>query len=511
MEFWKSIFQSQSKSPNNQKQSSGNTNANSKTVLVTSDLASNLAYIQQALFQTDDLQTRTFTKKGTTAQLIYLEGICDPNIIKTDIINRLLKADQIDTPEDIVTTLKFKYETNIEQLISHLLRGFALFFIEGSSQGYAFAAVAALARTPEEPPNEKVIYGAHTGFIEDLNTNLQLIRKTIHNRDLTVRYYQVGSTTDTKIAVMYMGNTACPKIVKEIENRIQSIQMKDIIPGNIIHEIIEDNPYSPFPQILTTERADRSCANLIEGRVIIFVEGTACAFVLPVSFFSFYQSTDDYAIRWIPATFIRLLRFFSFLIAILLPAFYIAVTSFHSEIIPEGLFTVVKANLLRIPFAPIVEALFLEFTIELVREAGIRLPGPISSTIGIVGGLVIGESVVNAGFVSSVMIVVVAMTALATYVVPNHEMSISIRVIRFPIMFMASLFGFIGIVAIVLILLIHLCKLEPLGRPYLFPLSPMRIKNFLDTFIRAPIQAVQQLPNDVQEKPPSTNTKEDQS
>ncbi len=232
---------------------------------------------------------------------------------------------------------------------------------------------------------------------------------------------------------------------------------------------------------------DRVIGHLNEGRVAVFMEGNPSCLLIPVTFFAFFQSPDDYNSRWMIGSFIRAMRLVSIIIAVNLPAFYIAVIGFHFEVLPDDLVLPVVSSIRNIPFPPLIEALVMELTIELIREAGVRLPSRIGQTIGIVGGLVIGDAVVRAGLISNTMIVVVAITAVAAYSIPTTEMSDAVRFLRFPHMLLASTFGFVGIMFGFMFTLSHLCRLESFGTAYFAPWAPFRLKDIKDTFIRLPL------------------------
>lgn len=284
-----------------------------------------------------------------------------------------------------------------------------------------------------------------------------------------------------------MKNLANEEIVKEFKRRINRISIDQVPSIGYLQELIEDSTWSPFPHILNTERVDRVVGHLNEGRVAIFLEGNPSCLLIPVTFFAFFQSPDDYNSRWMIGTFIRSMRLVSIAIAVNLPAIYIAVIGFHFEVLPDDLVLPVVSSIRNIPFPPLIEALVMELTIELIREAGVRLPTRIGQTIGIVGGLVIGDAVVRAGLISNTMIVVVAITAVSAYSIPTTEMSDAVRLLRFPLMLLASTFGFVGIVFGFMFILAHLCRLESFGTPYFAPWAPFRLKDIKDTFIRLPI------------------------
>ncbi len=245
---------------------------------------------------------------------------------------------------------------------------------------------------------------------------------------------------------------------------------------------------------MLTERPDFAAAEILQGRYVIVVDRSPSVVIGPATFDSFFKSIDDYSSRWMVASFIRLMRYFGFLIAIFLPAIYIATISFHFEIIPLKLLFSIGVSRERIPFPPYIEAFIMELTLEMLREAGIRLPTKIGQTVGIVGGIVIGQAAVEAGIVSNIMVIVVALTAIASFIIPNYEMGSAIRIVRFPMMILASLFGFIGISVGLMIIVAHFIALESLGTPYGSPIAPLRFSDWKDVFIRFPQWSIKNRP-----------------
>lgn len=341
-------------------------------------------------------------------------------------------------------------------------------------------------RSPSEPINEQAIRGSHEGFVESIDLNISLLRKEIFTHDLVVKSYFVGRESKTNITIIYMHSIAEKDVINLLEKKIKDIKNDSAFSSGIIEDYLEENPLSPFPQFLNTERPDRVIANLNEGKVAMFVDSSPTAIIGPATFFSFYQTVDDFNSQTLIGTFYRLLRILSFPIAILLPSFYIAILSFHPEILPIELSRKVKQIVDEIPYRPILEALIVEVIIEMIREASIRLPAPIGQTIGIVGGLVVGDAIVNAGLASNIMIIVVALTALASFTTPSHEMNSAIRLLRFPFMMLGSFFGFLGIAIGSMILYIHLLNLSSLKQPYLSPFIPFQPKEFKKVFFREP-------------------------
>ncbi|SFE48028.1 spore germination protein KA [Lentibacillus persicus] len=465
------------------------------TKQISSKLDDNLSYIQQKLNHPSDLQ-KMYLKDGK-ALLVYLETLSDQDKVNEKVILPLSKMDnnqiQIKNMESTG-----KQHTDLHEGIKQLLKGHALLFIKGTPELYTFNATAIHNRSVDEPANEKVVRGSHEGFVENIIININLIRKRIESTDLAVRYYKVGERSNTNVGVLFMQSLADPEVVKKLDERLKWITSDTIISPGYVEEFIEDTPSSPFPQMLNTERPDGVMSDLMEGRVAVMVEGSPTALILPVTLMAFYQTPDDYNGRWIAGSYLRMIRLLSFFLAVTLPAFYTAIIAFHFEFIPNDLVLPIKASIDDIAYPPILEALVMVITIELIREAGVRLPTPVGQTIGIVGGLIIGDAVVRAGLISNVMIVIIATTAIASFVVPSNEMSTTVRILIYPMILSAALLGFVGITFASMIILIHLCKLESFGTPYFSPWAPLKWNELKDTFIRVPVWKMNQRPSDTQ-------------
>ncbi|QJD85444.1 spore germination protein [Cohnella herbarum] len=492
MGFFSRIFSNNRRTSKGARKSSRTVQASEN---VSATVKDNLSYVNRALFQTADLVSRPISYLSEQGRLLYLNSVTDPNKIHEFILEPMQRAREVNLDRDL-TSVSVEKLTNLENAIDYMMQGYAILFLEGYPVCRAIKVNVINNRSVDEPQNEKAVQGAHDGFIESMLVNLQLVRKQINSRNLVVRKYTIGKMTKTDISIVYMNDLASADVVEEIERRIKTINADNVMNGYLMLEYIENESYSPFPQILQTERPDRVAGNLLEGRVALLMDGTPAVLIVPSTFFVFYQSPDDYNSRSLAGTFIRLLRLFSFFIAITLPAYYIAVVSFHYEVIPMELFYQIKGSVEKIPYPPILEALFMELTIELLREAGMRLPAPIGQSIGIVGGLVIGDAVVRVGLVSYPMIIVVALTAIASFVVPSHEMSNSVRLLRFPVMISAALLGFMGIVFSITLIFVHLCKLESFGTPYFAPVAPLRFKDWKDAVFRFPFWKLNERPID---------------
>jgi spore germination protein KA len=457
--------------------------------------------IERSFSSSEDLMTHWVEMPADKSKvaLIFLDSIIDKQKLQDLILNPLFELDKdidLHTFEKVIN-IDFKKQTDFTKIQELLLQSYTLIFTKDSTCFFSVFTPVKTERDISEPDNEAVIRGSHEGFIESMSTNIALIRKRLKSQKLVVKYLKVGKETHTNIAMLYMSDIANPEILHEVERRITSIEADSVMtPGNI-EESIEDRTFSLFPQTLSTERPDRVAANLMEGRVALLYDSSPTVNLAPVNFFVFFQTPDDYNKRWMLGSFYRMIRLFSFFIAIGLPAFYIAIVSFHYEVIPSALILLMKSSLENIPYPPLFEALVMELTIELIREAAIRLPTRIGSTIAIVGGLVIGDAVVKAGLISNLMIIVVATTAIAAYTVPSNEMSLAVRLLRFPFMVAAATFGFLGIVFGLIIMFFHLCRLYSFGTPYFAPLAPFKIGDLKDTIIRLPFFKMNSRPSDI--------------
>ncbi|WP_139488792.1 spore germination protein [Brevibacillus dissolubilis] len=441
----------------------------------------------KATLTTDDLLTKHLTIDQLNLTIYYIDTLTDIDKLNQQILSPLLQ----EKGENLLNTIHSiasKQMDSADQAVKYLLRGSSVISLEeqdGQLSLWNLDTGSAFHRSISEPVGEKIIEGGHEGLVERLSINLHLIRKKITNKDLIVRYYRLGTHTDTEVALVYIQSLVDQDVLDEVTERLANIETDSVISQAVLEEIIEDNPLSLFPMMLNTERVDRVAANLAEGRFAILIDGLASVIILPVTFFSLYQSPDDYNARWINGSFIRLIRIAGFLIATTLPAFYISVISFHFELIPNELITSIHESVQHIPYPPLIEAFIMELTIELLREAGIRLHTAIGQSIGIVGGLVIGDAVVRAGLVSNIMIIVVALTAISSFVVPSNELRLSVRILRFPLMVLSSIFGLLGITFGFTILLIYLCKLESFGKPFFYPVSPLRLRKLKDSLARS--------------------------
>lgn len=462
----------------------------------TSDaLEENLGRIRELFGDANDLNVRRLRIRSTgeEAAVVYLEGLTDKNAINNNVLKPLLGETESEGVLS-VTIGRVGWLTKWSDIVPAILKGKSVLFVEGHAEARVLGTEGWPQRSIEDPQMEASLKGAHQGFVETIEQNVALIRRYLPHRQLKFTNLTVGRRGDTRVSIVYLADVANPEILKELEDRISQLDVDVIINTGELAELIEDNPYSPFPQMLITERPDAAVSQIVQGRFVVLVDRSPGVLVAPAPFTSFFQSIDDYSTRWSIATFIRLLRFMAFFVSIGLPAFYIAVTSFNFELIPIKLLLAIGEYRGSVPFSPFVEAIFMELTLEMIREAGVRLPAPVGQTVGIVGGIVIGQAIVQAGLISNLMVIVVAFTAIASFILPNFDLVAAVRLIRFSLMIAAAMFGIFGIMIGMMVLIGHVIALESLGTPFASSFAPIRFSDWKDTFIRAPLWKMNRRP-----------------
>ncbi|WP_082614639.1 spore germination protein [Paenibacillus sp. Soil787] len=461
-------------------------------------LASNVDEIRSAFTETPDLAIRQLEVKQLKCQavLVFLEGLVDKNSINNNVIDPLKhKEGSGNTLFDLSVTIGQMKQTNEwREVESAILHGKSVLFVDGSSSALVIDSQGWPQRAIEDPQLETSMRGAHQGLVETGSQSIAMIRRYIPNKELKIRQLMVGSRAECTLSILFLADVAHPELLKELEDRIVKLDIDAIINTGELAELIEDNPYSPFPQFILTERPDAVASQILQGRLAVVVDRSPSVLIAPAGFTSFFQSVDDYSMRWSVASIIRMLRFVGFFMAICLPAGYISLISFNYEMIPLKLLLNIGEYRAQVPFPSILEALLMEIMLEMIREAGIRLPAPVGQSIGVVGAIVVGQAAVQAGIVSNLMIIVVASTAIASFIIPNYDMSAAIRLLRFPMMIITSLFGIVGLVIGLMTLVLHLISLESLGTPYGTPFAPIRLADWKDTFIRMPLWKMDKRP-----------------
>ena len=422
------------------------------------------------------------------ALLIFIDGLSDRETQNLAVLQPLmLFSSVIKDNSDLVGLVSNKLlpgnqvvrTSKINDVINGILDGSSILIIDGVNEALVIETKGWEHRGVERPANEAVVIGPQEGFTESFRSNTASVRRYLKDPKLMTEIFRVGKRSNTVLGIMYIKDIANPKLLKELKYRINSIALTSdyIAETGALQELLEDHPRSFIPQILSTERPDRVAAFIREGCVGIIMANSPNSLVLPITFTVFLHTAEDYYLRWPFGNFLRIIRASSIFIALLLPALYIAMINYHQEMIPTDLLLAITAAREKVPFPALIELLFMEFAFELIREAGIRIPSVIGPTIGIVGALILGQAAVAASIVSPILIVIIAITALGAFVVPNYSASFTIRLLRFMFTFLAGLLGFFGIAFGVFLMSLHMASLTSFGVPFLTPISPYRPKN----------------------------------
>ncbi|WP_432661857.1 spore germination protein [Wukongibacter baidiensis] len=513
--FWKFFKRKNEYSSSNRQRKIDDSNSKGPLNI---NLHENIKIVKEVLGESSDIVTRIFPvgeEIKTEVGVIYTDGLVD----KTLIQDFILKALMIDIRRTTINTdMSFKKSffeilknfglpdgdikeiSDFKDLFVHLLSGDTIVLIDGYCEGFVVSSRGWADRGVPTPDSETVVRGPKDGFTETLRTNTALIRRRIKDTNLRIETKRIGQRTKTDVAIAYIQDIANDKIVKEVRKRLNRIDIDGILESGYIEELIQDGVYSPFPTVYNTERPDAISAGLLEGRIAILVDGTPFVLLVPALFVHFLQAPEDYYQRFDISTLIRLLRYISFFIALLTPSIYIAVTTFHQEMIPTSLLISIAAQREGVPFPAFVEALIMEVTFEILREAGVRMPRAVGAAISIVGALVLGEAAVQAGIVSPVMVIVVSLTAISSFVFPTYNMAIAVRMLRFVLMILSATFGLYGMALGLIGVVLHLCSLRSLGIPYMSPMAPFNWSDQKDTISRFPLWSMFYRPRLINQK-----------
>lgn len=491
----------------------GNTNqTNEQDIQLTGCYDSDIQHIKNSIGQNSDVHFREFLIGGMNnkASIIYVDGLADSDLINTHVITQLMKEgvteeaeSKLRSGENFKSYLKQNLlpvaemmETNLfMDAVEKVLSGYTALLVDGIAEVMFVSAPRGMQRNAEEPVSEALIRGPRVGFTEKLGDNTGLLRVHGRNSSLQLTQYQVGNRVKKDLVVAYMKDIADPQLIDEVKKRIEQINIDDPLESGYIEQLIEDNWLSPFQQTQNTERPDRVIGALLEGRVAILLNGTPFALIVPVTFSMLLQSPEDYYERWVWGTFIRFVRYAAAFLALLAPALYISFISYHPGLIPTKLALTIINTREGVPFPSIIEALIMELAIEILREAGIRLPKPVGPAMGIVGGLIIGEAAVQAGIVSPFLVIIVAVTAISSFSIPSYSAGITLRVLRFAAMFSAALFGLFGVIMFFLLMCSHLVRLKSFGVPYAVPMVSYKLSDWKDFFVRAPLFMMKKRPS----------------
>jgi len=476
------------------------------------NLDKNIEFLQKTTGNSSDIQYRHVTlggNSGRKACIVITEGLVE-NLLVLGFLESILEKEmdgQIPSEqmmeqlrERILPISKVGTVQTWTDLFHALLSGQSILLLDGMAKALTVSTEGGEFRSIQEPTSEVSIRGPKDSFTESLITNTALIRRRIKNPNLWVERLEIGKVTKTEVNVIYIKGIANDKIVQEVKERLQRIEYGQVLDSGTVEQFIEDQTFSPFPTVYHTERPDVVSSNLAEGRVAIVCDGSPFVLTVPALFVEFFQATDDYYARFDISVAIRFLRVIAFFISLIAPATYVAITTFHHEMIPTILLLSIAAQREAVPFPAFLEAFLMEMAFEILREAGIRLPRFIGQTVSIVGALVIGQAAVQANLVSPAMVIVVSITGIASFATPSYSVAISARLIRFAIMILAAFIGFYGIVISLMFMVLHLNSLRSFGVPYMEPLSPMIFSELGDTLVRMPVRTLKMRPKLISQK-----------
>ena len=503
-------------------QISNNEQEHKITQKVSKYLQENLTYLTvkyNALINSD-IVIRKFTLNGKgkqyNAALVYIDGMVNSDIVNHYVLNPLMHKNQTNTektsetliinkntdlnfhttqtPElqniiynSLISQNSIKTESQFSNIIPEINAGFTCLLVDTLDQAFCVEAKGYKTRSITKPENEVVVRGSQEAFVENIRTNTSMIRRIINNENLVIEQLSLGKVTKTTVSFCYMKNIANEDLVNEVRFRLSNIDIDSIINSGTIEQLIQDSSSILFPQTFATERCDRACNNILEGRIVILVNGNPYALIVPAILIDFITSPEDTNLKHQYGNLIRVIRSIAFFVAMFMPALYVAVTNFHQELLPTDLVFAISAMRRSIPFPVIVELLIMEISFELIREASLRVPAPIGSTIGIIGGLILGEAAVSANLVTPLLIIIVAVTGICSYAIPDFSLNFTIRTFRFMYIILGYIAGFLGISFGIFIQLILLSNLQSFGASYFSPYLPPTNKNTDSSFFIKPI------------------------
>lgn len=458
-------------------------------------LTENINALKSLFAKSADLTIRNMklkTENSLSSALITIEGMCNKEIVALTIINPLLAYDFSDkTPDEIIDEIKnsilssseiVEFNT-VKEAVMFSTSGFAVLAIDGTERMIAIGAQGFSFRSVSEPESEVVQRGSREGFTEPLRINMTLIRRRIKSPDLVFETLTVGKESKTQLMLCYLQKSVSPEILGKIRTRLKNCDLSTVLASGYLSEYLEDkNCKSLFSGVGISERPDTVCGKLTEGRVAVLIDGTPAVIIIPHLFVEEFQSVDDYSNRPYYASFIRILKYISFFIAVFLPGMYTGFGQFHPEYFPTGLLIKTAESLSQTPLPVTLEVILITIVYEVMREAGLRIPKPLGHAVSIVGALVIGESAVSAGIISSSTLMVVATAAICSYLTPSLYPAIT--VLRFAFIIAGGVLGLWGIVLLTVIVLINMCAKTSLGVPYMSSLAPFSWRSMRDVFIR---------------------------
>ena len=452
-----------------------------------------------------------FHEKKIKAFIVLIDGMVDINLVNNHILKPLMlnnsknitvideiiknnvklkKFKKLSLEDSILNTLipqnSIKKQFKFSEIISSINTGNCALFIDSLPFVLDIDVKGFKQRSVSTPNNEVIIKGPQEAFVENIRTNTSMLRRIVNNENLIVENINVGKLTKTKCAICYMKNIANDDLVAEVKYRINNLEIDSLLASGQLEQLIANDNYIGIPDMISTERPDKVSKYLLQGRVAIIVNGCPYSIIIPGLFIDFMSSPEDSNIKPYFANFLRVIRLLSLMITLFLPGIYVAVTNFHQEILPTELLNSILSARQSVPFPVIFEILIMEISFELIREAGVRVPSPVGPTIGIVGALVLGQAAVSANIVSPILIIIVALTGIASFAIPDYSFGFHLRISRFAFIILGYIAGFLGIGIGIFVYISNLCSIKSFGVPYLIPYAPIEDSN-INGYIIPPI------------------------
>ncbi len=473
-------------------------------------LKKNLENFKNSFDESADLTIRPIKVLNTDAAIITMEGMINKETFATSVMNPIVYAF---TKEILTSSEKLEYIKNniltiteqidvetFEDAFKLIMSGFALLIFDGCKKALAIGVQGFNFRSISEPETEVMQKGSKEGFVEAVRINLTMIRRRVKNPKLKFEFLSVGKTSSTDICLCYIKDIVSDKILKELKKRISKINLQNVLAAEYLVPYIEKKgDLSFFSSVGFSERPDTVCGKIAEGRIAILVDGTPTALIVPYLFIEYFQTIDDYAERPYFATLTRWLKYLSFFIATLLPGLYVALAVFNPEVFPDRLISKIAYSIAGTPFPLMLETLIIHFIYEIMREAGLRLPRPLGHAVSIVGGLVIGETAVNAGLIGAPTLMVVALTAISSYVIPNlYEPTAILRLI---FILVGGILGIWGVMLLFSVLIVNICSKSNFGIPFVAPIAPFNFYSMRDVIMRASWKTLSKKNKNIQNMP----------
>ncbi|MBP1948636.1 spore germination protein [Virgibacillus litoralis] len=474
------------------KKKNGEMTSETSSAPISSSLEKNVSILKEIFESCDDIIFQPTQIDNKSVCFVYLSEMVNNQVLYE--IDRGLSHYSTDANRGFTSHIRQQFPlgtvnelSELQSVVRKILSGHTILIVDELDHIFSFHSTNSTGREVTEPTTESTVKGPKEGFVEDIHTNLRLIRRKLQTPSLKVEHLTLGQQTNTQVSIVYIKGVADDGIVNEVHQRLSRIDIDGVLDSHYIESMIKDSPKSPFPTIYSTERPDRVCGGLLDGKVGIITDGSPFALTAPSMFVEFLHSGEDYYDSSLASTIIRWVRFVGLFVTLILPSFYVGVTMFHQDLLQTPLLIQIAANREALPYPVLIEGLFMLLTFEFIREAGLRMPKVFGGGVVTILGLVlIGQSAVQAGIIGPLMAIVISVTALTSFILPNYEFHQVIRFCGIPLLLLTGFFGFMGTIVGLMFGLTHLVSLRSFGVPYFSPVSPARKEGWKDVFIRAP-------------------------